>query len=589
MPSFNRKTWVDSPDTSTPITAAELNRMEAGITAASATLATEASIRARVTALTGTGGVVDLPAGNITLTSPLPLVQGITYRGVMPVTTPKTKTTPGYLGDMEWDFVGGTVLVGNGTFPAFAANNTDLGSPADPIGNTQISHAGIENVGIDNVTYGIHVGARNTIGAVWGTFRNIFVRNASQWGVRFVNFQHCTFENIKTCLSQNAQFYGNNLAASILMCGNSSFDELFNIIPRDGRDQKKCRGIVFDAGLGDGVLNELQVGRIQANQFRDTAYSVNGTVASGSANVTVSDGTQFAIGMPVVATTSVGGFNTNQTYLVASITGNVLTLKDHVSAAARTATGAGTLGLTTYGFPNVEITRQGGTASVRHSTFAGLDLEGGSSASLYVDGASSVKLHVNEIPFFHHNDLVLRQSQFVQVTTGVAMRTDVDGDSSSYQYQGQRDRIVGVEGTGFWLNSLNGARELSLSGYSGGPELVSRDGGFWYGRFGENVRPGGFSTNLDPGWMGHAVWGESTNRTYTIVDATTARIGSWHQIDNVGTGTVTLTAPASAVFNKTAGLTSISIPAKSTARITCLASDDGSPFWMVVKQALATN
>lgn len=549
------------------------------------TQATEASIRSTALALKDVGGTVIVPAGTIQLTSPLPIYQGVKYQFVVPVMRPVQEATPQYLGDMEWNFIGGTVLQGNGTFPAFAANDTDLANPASPIGATQISNVGIVDVGLDNFTSAIRIGAKNTMGVVWSEFRNIYIKRCSEWGVRFVNFQHCVFDNIKTSECQNGQYYGVDMPMSILMPGNSRMDELFNLIPRDGRNQRLCRGIVFDAGTRDGVLNELQVGRIQANQFRDTPLAGDLTLTAGSADIPI-DPSQFAVNMPLVITGGRGGFETNKTYLVHSINGNTMRLKDHVTAGPRTAGESGALGVATYGFPNVEITRQSGTASVRHSTFDGLDLEGGSTASLYIDGASSIKVHVNEIPFFHHNDLVMRQSSFVQVTTGVAMRTDVDIESSSYQYQGQRDRIVGIEGTGFWLNSLTGAREFSLSGYSGGPELQSRDGGFFYGRFGEHVRPGGFSEGLDPGWMGHAVWNEGSDRRYSIVEAISSRIGSWHSVDNAGTATVEVRTSGNQVFNRVDGLNKIYIPAKTQARFTCVAGDNGEAFWMVTKTPL---
>ena len=95
---------------------------------------------------------------------------------------------------------------------------------------------------------------------------------------------------------------------------------------------------------------------------------------------------------------------------------------------------------------------------------------------------------------------------------------------------------------------------------------------------------------MDPGWLGHANWGESSARTMTIVDPSTARIGDWHQVNNVGTNTVTVnTASGSSQgFNKTASLRSIAVPTKSWARFVCVATDDGTPFWLVTKGALAS-
>lgn len=554
------------------------------------TPANETSIRAAVTALGSTGGIVKIAPGTVTLTSPLLVVAGVVYQGSPPVLQPTNTATPAYLGDMEPSFVGGTRLVGNGTFAAFEANSTDLGSPASPIGATQISNAGIRGFAIDNFTYGVHVGAKNTMGAVWGVFEDLYITRCSQWGVKLVNFQHCRISNIKTWTCQSGQFYGNDLAASIMMCGNSTLDELFNMVPRDGRDQRLCRGIVFDAGTGDGILNELMVGRIQVNQFKGSQLSVAATFTNGSANIGVPDGTKFAVNMPVVLTGSGNGFNANTTYLVASVVGNVITLKPDVTASAIVASGAMGLTLTSWGFPNLEITRQSGTASVKNSKWQHIDIEGAATAGCYIDGAGQVDISFAEHPSARDHDLVLRKSAFVRVVSMNALKSDFDGDGASAQVSGQRERIIGNEGTGIWLDSTNGSRGISLTGYSGGAEVTTGDGGVWVGRFGEASHPAGFSGNLDPGWLGHATWVIDANRAMTIIDPSAGRLGDWHQVNNTGVNTVTVTTQngVSPTFNRIAGLQSISVPTKSWAKFVCVAGDDGNPFWLVTKGPLAT-
>lgn len=107
---------------------------------------TDAAIRAALAALGAAGGIIHLPAGEITLTSPLPRRSGVLYQGVPPVAKPSNNATPAYLGDMEPIFVGGTILKGNGTFACFEANPTDqVSSPATP-GADQITGGGVRDV-----------------------------------------------------------------------------------------------------------------------------------------------------------------------------------------------------------------------------------------------------------------------------------------------------------------------------------------------------------------------------------------------------------------------------------------------------------
>ena len=557
---------------------------------ATVTTPTDAAIRVALAALGSAGGVINLPAGEITLTSPLPRRSGVLYQGVPPVAKPSNNATPAYLGDMEPVFTGGTILKGNGTFACFEANPTDQGSsPATP-GADQITGGGVRDVAIDGFTYGIHSGAKNIMGDVYAIYDNVMIKNCTAWGVKLVNFQHCEIDRIKTWICQNGQFYGNDMPLSVLMCGNSTINEPFNLVPRDGRDQRLCRGIVFDAGAGDGVLNELFVNRIQVNQFKSSLLSVAATFTNGSPNIGVPNGALFAVGMPVTFTTSANGFTAFKTYLVRTVAGNVITLKNSVTEGAINATGTTAMTVQSWGFPNLEITRQGGTASVKHSKFSHVDVEGAATAAIYIDGAGQLDITLAEHPATREHDFVIRKSAFVILRSADAARTDFDNDGGSCQFWGQRDRRIGLEGTGIWFNNQTGAREMSLSGYSGGPELTSGDGGIWVGRFAENSKPAGFSTNMDPGWLGHANWGESSPRTMTIVDPSTARIGDWHQVNNVGTNTVTVnTASGSSQgFNKTASLRSIAVPTKSWARFVCVATDDGTPFWLVTKGALAS-
>ena len=174
------------------------------------------------------GGIVKFPPATFTLTAPLPILAGVKYVGIEPVLAPIDPTNGVYLGDMEWNYTGGTILVGNGTFNAFEANKTDLASVPTDIGNTAIHSSGIINIGLDNFVDGIRVGAVNTMGMVWGEMRNIYAKNCSGWGIFLANFQHLDIDNIRTTLCQNGQYYGALLPGLTMMPGNSDIVNLFN-------------------------------------------------------------------------------------------------------------------------------------------------------------------------------------------------------------------------------------------------------------------------------------------------------------------------------------------------------------------------
>ncbi len=141
------------------------------------------------------GGVVQLPSAAISLEAPLPLYDGVKYRGAA-----KVVTFPG-IPDGRMIPSSGTILTGNGTFPAFALNDTDLASPfanSAAFSAAGVVDCGISDVVLDGFTFGIKAGAKYNPSCWWSTFERIKVLNSTQWGVWFENFQHCVFNDIIT-------------------------------------------------------------------------------------------------------------------------------------------------------------------------------------------------------------------------------------------------------------------------------------------------------------------------------------------------------------------------------------------------------
>lgn len=556
--------------------------------------ATDASVRAAASAAsTAGGGRVMLPAGTITLTSPLPILDGVWYVGIEPQLRQRNLANGLWLADGVPDFIGGTVLVGNGTFAAFAANTVDQETVPTLVGDTEINNAGIMNVAIDNVTYGIHVGAKNTMGLVWGKIDKVYVRNATQWGVRFVNCPHVDFGEIRTWLCQNGQYFGSGFVNSVFQPGNFTIRELYNLTPADGRDNRLCRGIVFDAGgPTPSSLAEMHTRRIQCNGYGRTLLSVSAGFTNASTSVTVPDGTKFAVGMTVRFTATNYGITANYIYVVQSVASNTLTLGTSRTTAAITATGTGSLTLETYGFPNIELIASSGSGSrIAGSTFGLIDTEGDTTVGLYCENVSTSYIFLHDIPVNALTSVVFRNTTYTEIHSVNSASTDFDANSASNSwFYGTRGTIRQRPGLGMWNDTTLGSQVLQL--WSGAPgqkagDLSPRSGFFLYPLYGmgERVLPNN-GTALGGNDGGDIVFNGSGTSTYTlptIVGDTapaSSHIGLWYEFYNVGSATITINTDGTQVFNKVVGKTSTTVVAGSSLKVIAVKDVNGNLFWL---------
>ncbi len=164
--------------------------------------ATEAAIRAvhAAAVAAGGGGTILLPDAVIALTAPLQSLPH-RYRGVQPVLDYLNDTVP----DSGWDFAGGTVLAGDGSFPAFAANDADLGSPPAYITDDCITGWRCEHIGFTEFTRAISIGAVNNIGLQFSTIQRSLHSRVRRLGLFLANFMHTDVSRIWTHLCENGQ------------------------------------------------------------------------------------------------------------------------------------------------------------------------------------------------------------------------------------------------------------------------------------------------------------------------------------------------------------------------------------------------
>src|SRR5574343_196867 len=184
------------------------------------TTGTEAGIRAAAAAVSLMGGgIVQLQAKTYTITSALPLISGVVYRGA-------GYTLAGYGG-----LSGGTIVQGDGTFPIFSAAATDLGALPGSIAAARtelVTRCGVKDMALKDGTYGIKCGALYKAGVYWGDFDNLYISGMTQWGVWFENFIECRFSRFKTETTNGVghMWFGDS-TGTLWNHGNSTIQQWF--------------------------------------------------------------------------------------------------------------------------------------------------------------------------------------------------------------------------------------------------------------------------------------------------------------------------------------------------------------------------
>lgn len=564
---------------------------------------TDAGIRAAVAAVVAAGGgIVALPPATITLSAPLPYKQSVRYVGVPPVQAQASVAPGPYLADSAPTFVGGTILVGDGTFACFEANEVDAAAPSATFGADQIANAGIYGVGIDNFTYGIRVGAKNVMGAVWGSLDQIYIKNCSAWGVKLANFVHMDIGLISTYLCQNGQYFGAQMDGTVYQGGNTVFRELFDLLPQDARDRRLHRGIVFEAMGGTsgngGAMNEIQVHRAQMNSYNRVLLTVAATFTSGSTTVAVPDGTKFLPGMVVSFAATNYGFTIGQAYVVQTVSGNNLTIGGSRTGSAISATGSGSTNLNTYGFPAVEITAADSLSHVTSSFINHVDAEGNSAAAIYIEGAQRCEFGISSSPNATTVDVIGRNVTYSRIKSAPPVVTDFDANSTSSEFHGARKGSYQRPLRGQYYDTILGVQVIQLYGGNNGQtggDIQSRSGGFIYpaSGMGERIFPRDSALTLGGANVGDVVFAGSASQTFTLPTIATdtsspagSQVGAVFDIYNVGSGTITVNTDGTQLMNKITGRTTTTIIPGNKLKLVGAKDNSGNLFWLAVPGAL---
>ena len=544
--------------------------------------ATEGDVRAAIEqARAAGGGNVAVMRGLVTLTAPLPIYDGVYVRG----------TTLGALDfttipDSTWNFDENdiTLFKGDGTFNAFQHNHVGTGTlPTDQaaFANEMATNWGIQYCGFDNFTSAVHVGAQNKGGGFFFNLRDLLIKNTKVWGLRVTNSMHYLIERIKVVNSfaGGAALFEGDCPDTILQTGNCFIRHFFACPNGDAsgntpKQRRLAKGVEFRAshsGGGTGILNEVHVDGLQVNMFNRTGLSVTATFTSGSANVQVPDGTEFAVGMPLrFTTTPASGFATNTIYVVRSVIGNNLQLALDRSSTVITAGSSTTATLVCNGQPAMSVYGDTANSRVNNSRFMGLDLEGHFAAGLYSDRAGTSRFSFQQVGLDANNvDIVARSCancEYVSLNTAV---TDFDSASASSSFAGRQTRL-NRPGKGFFFETgLNGhcfsvgGSFISAIRMTGGDGFrMATDAGFGL----QPVQRTSSLTMTNNHFGAIVLSGTTAGQNITLPVASsstgeTGNAGALAVIINRSNQNWTIQTQSSQTFNGVAGKTSFTLPA----------------------------
>lgn len=556
----------------------------------------DAAIRAaHAAAVAAGGGTVMLPATSITLASPLPMASGVKYVGVRPKVTfspPSGQTIP----DRDFSFAGGTVLVGDGTFAAFSVSTTSRGSPDANFFDNAISACGLQDIGFQNFTSALLTGAKNNFSLAYSLFSGLWIKSCTAFGVDVTNFTGCWFGSIFTNGCTHGQRYAASVAFAVFQPCNSIFDQLTD----QGPDASLLnRSIVFE-GLNGAILDEICARRIQSITFGRGHLSQSATFTNTSSTIAVTDGTKFAVGLPVSFTTSNFGILASNlaprsvTYIVQSVAGNNITIGLSKSAAAFVASAGGSQTITSWGMPCLELCGADATSVISASRFDDLDLESNSEAVIYVENASVITLDMRQV----QNDtaqvgahIVTRTAAYCNFYCGNGAVTDVDGGSGTTIFSGARGATFQFYGMGVAIDQSRGTRVLSLTGL--GPDLESHNtaGASFLSpqipiaQYANFLVGTGYQISASvAGYLSAATAG-ATYSLPTIQNTggapATANIGLQFVVDNNTSGNVTINTDGSQLLNAVAAVTGVVIPKGQSVRFTAM---QGSSFYWLAEQ-----
>lgn len=554
------------------------------------------------------GGVVYIPQGIYKINSAITLKDGVFVQGAgFTVSKDGLRTT---------DNEKGTILKGSTTNACFVYNETDNGadyaSSAVMLADA-ISGCGVIDLAFTDFTYAIKIGAKYATGCLDGLFRNLWIANCYSWALWCENCQHSRWEFIRYSQLKSGAEGGAFFGASTKTYnhGNNTYTHIFG-----QSNLEAVRGIVFIARAG-AKFNDLGVYKLQCNQNAAAKVAQAATMSSGSANITVTDGTKFPLDMPVSVSADANGFIQYQTYFVVSQVSNTIQLSNFMRGSAINATGTTAVNVERFGFPCLEIVAHDddAAAQIQPSYFTGVDLEGNASTILVSQNTDGVHIDLNYVntgqDSKHFSTMTVRNMRGTFRATSLQPWV-IDSDSRdlglfslgvTLDTANATKPVIQRLPVGFYHDPDRGKTALNAAPFFHATEPLAFVGSQWAHNayfvypelpFGQRCKARNTTTlTMDARDGGCIVFTGTSNSTWTLPLLNDGNPGEYNassglpfEIANGSTSAVTLTLNANTGdnFNRQSGKTSYSL-AQGTS-ISVRANHDGTTaFWQVTGNA----
>lgn len=549
-----------------------------------------AAIQTAIAAAALVGGTVYYPSGRILLDQPLVPASGVRHKGVPPQLVYNTIPDSGLTALVGSQ--GGTVIVPNGAFAGFTWNTTALGAPASQtaFSKTGLSAVSFEDLGFSGDlggTWAIQAGATNNASAWYSQFKNIYATGFTvSGGFSFTNYQHCEFIGNYTFGCAWGQQHNIDVASASLAPGNSTYYDLYTCNPTgSGAASLLSRNITFLTTATTGGAannNEFKFDRIQSNRFGGTTITQAATMVNTQANITITDGTKFAVGLPVTVSATQNGFTVGTIYFVISVVANVIQLSLTYGGAAITATAANAVNIVHTGFPCFEMIALAGSA-MTNAVIDNLDMEGFATAAAVFQNCNGFDVTLSQTPGTGASTVSVCGRTFVNSTlkSSQACNTDMDGSgpARAYWFYGTRNTNAGIgnPGAGIWYDTASSKAVLSLGGafnsVSAGDltfDSATSNGllgpkAYGIGQLNKQVSGAAYTVaNLN------LIFNNTTASgvTITLPTVTAAMQGSWLEFTNGTASAQTISTDGTQVFNGVAGRTTLTLNPNASVRLT---------------------
>ena len=538
-----------------------------------------------------TGGVIQLLAGNYYLNAYLPLVNNVIIKGVGWSASGVASST----------LIGGTILNGNGTFPAFYVVGTaggsssqatlgDLGSPQANLAALfagQTSGCGVQDMALQNFSFGIKAGALYNIGVVDSKFRNVLAISCTNWGFWFENFDDCDFYELKAQSNVN----GMRFAASGTTIYNFGDSAIYRPNFYGNQSAAGMPGIGFSLRTrgASSQLNDIHIFSCLGSSSAAFTSTQACTATASSTSLGVTDLSKFAVDMPVVFTSTANGFTLNVCYFVLSVSGTTgagtITVGNQIGGTAIAATGATAFNIYTAGFHLFEATTDG--ASNGHvtttSVSGNLDLEGGGTVRMVVAGGSGCSFECGNLTTGATiTSIVGRSSLAVQFNCAGGSTISVDFDSQNFGVNGGSgiSHVQNFLGVGLIRpTDANGTGGLNLAGKVGYDMAYNNTSNLVTFPSRAFAAYSGFATTTGTVFYQSETFSGAAGITRTLPTITSNFVGYLFMISNPTANSVTYqTGGSQNIIGLGVSGTSITL-ATLTSAILCACNNNGTFFW----------